>query len=134
MPYIQTKGPTTILTVSGASSAAAGSTSSVGSWYQIHPSLKTLAIQSVLAVSSAGATAASTVFIEVTNSTAIGALATKMLTVALTATTDLVSDGGCASSSMAGPWNFIRANLNGLTTSTAGSSLAPTVTVIVNAA
>jgi hypothetical protein len=73
--------------------------------------------------------------IEVTNSTAVGPVATKWLTVALTGTTDTVTDGGSATgTSMSGPWNFYRANINSISTSTAGSAGFPVVTVIVNAA
>ena len=128
MPYIQTKGPTTIF------ENAAATTKSAGSWYQVHPSLRNLTFQVVQTASSVGATASSTVYIEVTNSTAAGRVATKWLTVALTGTTDTVTDGGsCTGTSMAGPWNYYRANLNSLSSSTVGSAGFPVVTVICNA-
>lgn len=129
MPYIQTKGPTTIYQNTAATTKASGD------WYQVHPGLKNLTFQVVQTASSVGATASSTTYIEVTNSTAEGPVATKWLTVALTGTTDTVTDGGSATgTSMSGPWHFYRANINSVSTSTAGSAGFPVVKVIVNAA
>ena len=126
--YIQTPGPTTLL------ASTAGSTQTVGSWFEVHPSITRLGFQVILQTASAGATAGTTVFIEATNSTSYPAMATKGQTFAPIATTDLVSDGGMMVSSMQGQWRFLRANMNSLTTSTAGSAGSPSVTVVVGAA
>ena len=126
MPYLQTGGPTVIFT------STAGTTSSAGSWYQVHPSINRLAFHVKQTTSSVGATAGSTTYIEVSND-GVTALATKGLTIGITATTDTVSDGGTFASSMQAQWAYIRANLNSLTTSTAGSAGSPAVVVTVGA-
>ena len=118
-------GSNTILT------SSAGSTAAVGDWYSVD-GLTELSFQAILTASSVGATAGTTVHIEVSNTTAI-ALATKGRTIGLTCTTDTVSDGGSLVSSMVGTWRYIRANLASLTTSTAGSAGSPSVTVRVGA-
>lgn len=125
MALLQT-GPTTIL------SATAGTTQVTGSWFQIHPGHTELTFQVRMDTSSVGATAASTVIIQVANSTAI-AVAEPGQTFALTATTDIVSAGSALLSTMRGNWQYVRAFLQSLTTSTAGSAGVPTVSVIANA-
>ena len=119
-------GSNTVLTTT------AGSTVSTGSWYSIPPELSRLACQAVLAASSAGATAGTTVYIEVSNTTAIAA-ATRACTFALSCTTDTVSDGAVFSTTMNGAWKLVRARVASLTTSTAGSAGSPTVTVYIGA-
>lgn len=124
--YIQTPGPTTIF------SNTIATTSLAGSWYTIHSKLRNLTFEVKQTTSSAGATASSTTYIEISND-GVTPLATKGQTIALIASTDAVADGGVLSSSMQGQWGYIRANVNSLTTSTAGSVGFPVVTVIVNA-
>jgi len=126
MANIQTAGATNIFT------STAGSTTVVGDWYHVDQHFGNLVFQAILTASSVGATAASSVSIEVSNSTAI-AVATKARTFDLTCTTDVVSGGGSLVSSMVGAWKLIRANLVSLTTSTAGSTGSPSVTVTVGA-
>ena len=127
MPFLQTAGPVTIL------ASSAGSTSSVGSWYQIHPAMGRIGVQVIGVASSAGATMGTTVYIEVSNSTAYASSA-KALTFNLTnSTTDYVSDFSGLPTTHERAWQFIRANMNSLTTSTAGSAGSPSVTVILNA-
>ena len=127
MPFIQTAGPVTLF------ASSAGSTSATGSWYQVHPTLGRLGIQVIGVASSAGATMGTTVFIDVTNSTAYASTA-HALTFALTnSTTDFVSDFSGLPTTFERAWNFIRANMNSLTTSTAGSAGSPAVSVILNA-
>ena len=110
--------------------STAGSTAATGTWYSIPHDFGRPAIQVVLAASSAGATAGTTVTIEVSNTTAV-AVATKAATISLTCTTNTVSDGAGLPSSMVGGWRFIRAVLTSLTTSTAGSAGSPSVNVYV---
>ena len=129
---IQTPGPVTIFT------STAGSTSKAGDWYRVHPSIGRLTWQATLNTSSAGATAGSTVYIEVSNTptsetTGPVPLATKGQTIALAGTTDAVSDGAVLASSMSGAWAWVRANMNSLTTSTAGTAGSPSVSVVMNA-
>ena len=126
MAFIGGPGVTTIFT------STAGSTIATGSWYEILPTIGALAWQVKLQTSSAGATAATTVTIEVSNDSSL-ALATVGQTIALTATTDAVSDGAVLASSMRGPWRYIRARMNSLTTSTAGSTGSPAVNVYMSA-
>ena len=127
MPFLQTAGPVTIF------ASSAGSTSSVGSWYQVHPTLGRLGIQVIGVASSAGATMGTTVFIDVSNSTAY-ASSSHALTFGLTnSTTDFVSDFAGLPTTFERAWQFIRANMNSLTTSTAGAAGSPSVSVIVNA-
>jgi len=110
--------------------STAGSTAATGTWYSIPQGWGRPAVQAVLVASSVGATAGTTVTIEVSNTTA-AAVATKLATIGLTCTTDTVSDGAGLSSSMVGGWRFIRAVLTSLTTSTAGSAGSPSVNVYV---
>lgn len=126
MPVIQTAGATNIFTVT------AGSTSETGDWYHVDQHFGNLVFQAILTASSAGATAATTVYIEASNSTAVP-ISTKIATLSLTCTTDTVSDGAAMPSSLNGAWKLIRANLNSLTTSTAGSAGSPSVTVSAGA-
>jgi hypothetical protein len=126
MAVIQTAGATQIFEVT------AGSTAETGDWYEIDQHFGNLAYQVILSASSVGATAGTTVTIEVSNTTAV-AVQTAAQTFALTCTTDTVSDGGTFATSMDGAWRYIRANMTSLTTSTAGSAGSPSVTVTVSA-
>lgn len=110
----------------------AGTTVATGDWYTIPGNLGNFTCQAVLTASSVGATAASTVYIEVSNTTAIAA-ATRATTFALSCTTDVVSDGAVFSTSMQGAWKLVRARVASLTTSTAGSAGTPSVAVYVSA-
>lgn len=111
--------------------STAGSTNATGDWYSVN-NLQRLTAQAILTASSAGATAATTVYIEASNTTQI-AIATKIATFALTCTTNTVSDGAAMPTSLLGAWKYVRAVLNSLTTSTAGSAGSPAVTVWVGA-
>lgn len=125
--FINPHGPTILL------QSTAGSTQTVGAWFALSPHAARMGFQAVLQTASAGATAGTTVFIEVANSTAYGALATKGQTIAIAATTDLVTEGAGFSSTMDRQWGYVRANMNSLTSSTAGSAGSPSVIVIANA-
>lgn len=128
MALIQSPGATVLLT------STAGTTKTVGSWFEVHPKLGKWAFQALLTASSAAATCGSTIYIEVSND-GVYPIATKGLTIALTNTsTDYVCDGGCFATSMAGSWRYVRANLQSLTTSTAGSAGSPAVVVTMGAA
>lgn len=128
MSYVlNSPGPTTIYATS------VGSTAGVGDWYRVPPRIGKLSFQAILSASSVGATAASSASIEVTNSTAIG-LATKGRVFDLTATTDVVSDGGAFQSSMDAAWAWVRGKVTSLSSATAGSTGSPSVQIIVNAA
>lgn len=121
-----------ILNVSGTILSQSGTTLAVGDWYQFPPGHGNPTWQAVLEASSAGATAGTTIHIEVANSTA--EYAVRVHTIALTCTTDTVSTGGSlAGSTYQGAWRMIRANMASMTTSTAGSAGSPTATVYVNA-
>jgi hypothetical protein len=123
MPIINTSG--TILSESG-------TTLAVGEWYAIPANFGNPSWQLILEASSAGATAGTTVYIEVAN-TNDDAYAVRVHTMALTCTTDTVSTGGSlAGSTYDGAWRLIRANMNSLTTSTAGSAGSPSATVHVS--
>lgn len=126
MAVIQTSGATNIFT------STAGSTTVTGDWYHIDQHFGNLVFQAILTASSVGATAASSIAIEVSNSTAV-AVATVAQTFDLSCTTDTVSDGGTFATTMDGAWKLIRARLVSLTTSTAGSTGSPSVTVTVGA-
>ena len=126
MAVIQTAGATNIYT------STAGSTTETGDWFFIDQGFGRLTFQAILTASSVGATAASSIAIEVSNTTAI-AVATVAQTFDLSCTTDTVSDGGVFASSMDGAWKLIRARLASLTTSTAGSAGSPSVSVTVGA-
>jgi hypothetical protein len=137
MPYIQTQGPTTILTASQKSSsnaATTGSTQYAGDWYQIHPKMGRLAFQVIQTSASLGCSMSSTVFIQVSND-GVNPNNTVPLTIAQVSTAGLavVADGSAFASSHAGQWGYIRAYLNGASTATAGSSGVGIVQVIVNA-
>lgn len=109
-----------------------GSTVATGEWYQIPTNCDRLTFEAILQASSVGATCASTVIFQVSNSTLAtsnGAQAGR--TVALSATTDLICGGGTLVSSMVGQWKYVRAVVNSLTTSTAGSAGTPAVRAIV---
>ena len=110
----------------------AGSTVSTGSWYTVPAEIGHITCQAILTASSVGATAGSTVYIEVANTTAIAA-ATRATTFALSCTTDVVSDGANFATSMQGAWKLVRARVASLTTSTAGSAGSPVVTVYLGA-
>lgn len=110
-----------------------GTTALTGDWYQIPSEYGNITWQAVLAASSVGATAGSTVTIQLSNTTAV-ALSTAGQTIALTCTTDTVSQGGTPyGTTMAGAWKYIRAVITSLTTSTAGSAGTPNVKVYVYA-
>ena len=114
----------------GARILNSGSTAVTGDWYDIPHDYGNPAWQAVLTNSSVGATAATSVYIEVANSTA--AYAVRVHSIALTCTTDTVSTGGTlAGSTYDGAWRKIRA-VSSLTTSTAGSSGTPNVAVYCN--
>jgi hypothetical protein len=109
-----------------------GSTVATGEWYSIPTQCDRLSFEAILQASSVGATAASTVIFQVSNSTLAtsnGAMAGR--TIALTCTTDLITGGGSLVSSMVSQWKFVRALVNSLTTSTAGSAGTPAVRAIV---
>lgn len=128
MTFAHTPGVTTLL------SNTAGTTNVVGDWVRIHPKLGRLSFQAILIASSVGATASSSVHIEVSND-GFYPLATKALTLSLTNTsTTYASDGGVLASTMDGTWQYVRANLQSLTTSTAGSAGNPQVSVNMGAA
>lgn len=116
--------------------STAGSTLKVGNWFKVDPSVlhRDLAFQAVMTASSVGATASSTVNIEVSNDGVYPLSTAAALIIALTNTsTTYISGGGCLPSSFAGSWGYIRANLSSLTTSTAGSAGSPAVTVTCGA-
>lgn len=116
-------GPTLIFT------STAGSTAATGSWWRVHPAIGRIGIHVQLQTASAGATAGSTVAIEGSNSTAAGAMATKLQQFAMAGTTDNVNDGGGFTSSMDRAWQNIRVNMISLTSSTAGSAGSPSINV-----
>jgi hypothetical protein len=112
--------------------STAGTTLRAGTWYSIPSNFGNPAWQAILTASSVGATAGSTITIEVSNSTQV-AISTIAQTIALTCTTDTVSAGGTLyGTTMLAAWRFIRANIASLTTSTAGSAGSPAVRVIVS--
>lgn len=117
-------GPTNLLT------STAGSTAKTGEWFRVPPKLRALAFQVVQVTSSVGATASSTTFIQVSND-GVNPIADNPITIALTGTTDTVSNGACFPTSYGGNWGWIRAKLNSLSSSTAGSVGSPSVTVSV---
>ena len=128
MPFAHSPGATTLL------SNTAGTTTVVGDWFRIHPKLGRLSFHATLLASSIGATASSSVNIEVSND-GVYPLATKALTLSLTNTsTTYASDGGVLASTMDGTWQYVRANCASLTTSTAGSTGNPQVSVTMGAA
>lgn len=109
------------------------STAATGDWYAIDSRYSELTWHAVLFASSVGATAASTVTIQLANTTAAPA-STAAQVIALTCTTDTVGGGGTlAGSTLQGAWKYIRA-LSSLTTSTAGSAGTPNVEVYANVA
>lgn len=114
-------------------SSTLGSTAGTGGWFRLHPTLGNPTFQVVQTGSSVGATAASTTIIEVSNVPDTGQVPiAARLTIALSGTTDVVSDGGALPSSINGDWGFVRARLLSLTTSTAGSTGSPSVAVWMN--
>jgi hypothetical protein len=130
MAYNIVPGVTNIL------ATTAGSTISVGQWYKVDPNVvrNGLAFQAILQASSVGATASSTVYIEVSNDGATPLSTTPCLNLGLTNTsTTFISAGGCLASSFAGAFAYVRANMTSLTTSTAGSAGSPSVNVTVGA-
>jgi hypothetical protein len=111
----------------------AGTTVGTGDWYTIPVNHGDLSWQAVLTASSVGATAGSTVTVQVSNTTSV-AVTTSVQTIALTCTTDVVTNGGTLfGSTLQGNWKYIRAVLGSLTTSTAGSAGSPSVSVYVYA-
>lgn len=108
--------------------STAGSTAATGDWYTVPAEYGDLTWQAVLVASSVGATAGSTITIQLSNSTAAAAVTAQ--TIGLTCTTDTVSNGGgLAGSTFQGAWKYVRAVLTSLTTSTAGSAGSPSVDV-----
>lgn len=123
---VNSAGPTVLL------QSSAGTTQTVGGWFRFAPHIANPTFQVKQTSSSVGATAGSTTYIELSND-GVTPIATKGVTVSLTGTTDVVSDGAALPSSLNGSWLYLRANLQSLTTSTAGSAGAPSVTVTMNA-
>ena len=120
-----------VINVSGTILDQSGTTAATGSWYSIPANYGNPSWQAVLTASSVGATAGCTVYIEVANSTA--AYAVRVHTMALTCTTDTVSTGGTlVGSTYEGAWRLIRAVMNSMTTSTAGSAGSPDTVVHVS--
>tara|TARA_R110000868_G_scaffold27637_2_gene104554 strand:+ start:311 stop:745 length:435 start_codon:yes stop_codon:yes gene_type:complete len=122
--FIQTAGPTLILSATGKSSAysTAGTTVLVGDWYRIHPKLGRPYITCRLSGSSAVSTATATVNIEGSND-GITAASTPLYTFSgITLTTDIVVLGGSLPTTLGGTPGYVRANLTSLTTTTAGST------------
>jgi hypothetical protein len=112
--------------------SVAGATVATGDWYSIPAEYGDLTWQAVLYASSVGATAGSTVTMQLSNTTAVAAVTAQ--TIALTCTTDTVSNGGgLAGTTMQGAWKYARAVLTSLTTSTAGSAGSPNVEVFAYA-
>ena len=108
--------------------STAGATAATGDWYTIPAEYGDLTWQAVLYASSVGATAGSTVTIQLANTTAVAAVTGQ--TIALTCTTDTVSNGGgLAGSTLQGAWKYVRVVLTSLTSSTAGSAGSPNVEV-----
>lgn len=113
-----------------------GSTAANGEWHKVDPNIvrRDLAFQAILIASSVGATASSSVGIELSNDGATPLSTAPALSFALTNTsTTYISAGGCLPSSFAGAFAYVRATLIGLTTSTAGSTGSPGVTVYCGA-
>ena len=132
--FIQTAGPTLILSATGKSSAyaTAGTTVLVGDWYRIHPKLGRPYITCRLSGSSAVSTATATVNIEGSND-GITAASTPLYTFsAITLTTDIVVLGGSLPTTLGGTPGYIRANLTSLTTTTLGSTTAASNNVLVH--
>lgn len=103
------------------------STSATGNWCPLANVGPHISIQAVLEASSAGATASSTIAVQVSNSPLVAAATVK--TFSLTCTTDTVTDSTVLTSGLLASWNYIRAVLTSLTTSTAGSEGYPKVSV-----
>ena len=111
-----------------------GSTVATGEWYSIPANVNgsAMSFEAILQASSVGATAASTVIFQVSNTTIATSNGAQVgRTIALTCTTDLIAGGGSLVSSMAAQWKFVRALVNSLTTSTAGSAGTPAVRAVV---
>jgi hypothetical protein len=105
------------------------STTATGNWCQLANIDPHISIQAVLEASSAGATAGSTITVQVSNSPLVSAATVK--TFNLTCTTDTVTDSTVLTSGLLGSWNYIRAVMTSLTTSTAGSAGFPKVSIHV---
>ena len=135
--FIQTAGPTVILSATGKSSvyATAGSTVLAGDWYRIHPKLNRFYITCKLTGTSAVSTATATVNIEGSNDGVTAASTPLYSFSGITLTTDIVVLGGSLPTTLGGTPGYIRANMTALTTSTAGSTTAASanVTVHINA-
>ena len=132
--FIQTAGPTLILSATGKSSvyATAGTTVLSGDWYRIHPALGRLYITCRLTGTSAVSTATATVNIEGSND-GITAASTPLYSFSgITLTTDIVVLGGSLPTTLSGQPGYIRANMTALTTSTAGSTTAASANVLVH--
>jgi len=119
-----------VINGSGTILSQSGTTAATGDWHHIPGNFGNPSWQLVLEASSAGATAGTTVYIEVANSTA--EYAVRVHTMSLTCTTDTVSTGGSlAGSTYQGAWRLIRAVMNSMSSSTAGSAGSPSAVVHV---
>jgi len=130
MAYKIINGVTTLL------ESTAGTTATTGNWYRVDENVVRagLAFQAVLTASSVGATATSSVGIEVSNDGVYPLSTAPALSISLTNTsTTYISNGGCLATSLAGAFYYVRANLVSLTSSTAGSTGSPAVTVTCGA-
>ena len=114
MPLIQTPGPTTILNITS-------TTTGPGSWYRVNnQKLSDLTFQVLHAGTSAGVTVSSTINIEGSNDGS-NAIATVLAAIAINGTTPQ-SEGATMKSTMAGAWEYIRANVNRASSSTSVST------------
>src|SRR3972149_2148226 len=130
MAYKIINGVTTLL------ESTAGTTATTGNWYRVDENVVRagLAFQAVLTASSVGATATSSVGIEVSNDGVYPLSTAPALSISLTNTsTTYISNGGCLATSLAGAFYYVRANLVSLTSSTAGATGGPAVTVTCGA-
>ena len=132
--FIQTAGPTIILSATGKSSvyATGGSTVLVGDWYRIHPKLGRPYITCRLTGSSVGSTATATVNIEGSNDGVTAASTPLLAFTGITLTTDTVVLGGSLTTTLGGTPGYVRANLTSLTTTTLGSTTAASGNVVVH--
>jgi hypothetical protein len=135
MPFIQTQGPTVILTATQRTSSVAGSTTHTGSWYTIHPSLGRFFITAKLTGSSVGSTATADVYLDVSNDGSI-ACSTPVLTFVGMTTTDTSTNyqnlGTAIPTSLQAHYGYIRARISTFTSGTLLSSASPTPTVAGN--
>jgi len=107
--------------------SAENSTAATGNWCQMANIDANISIQAVLEASSVGATAGSTISVEVSNSPSVRAF--QVASFSLACTTDTVTDWTILGSTQLAKWNYIRAVMASLTTSTAGSAGYPKVSI-----